>query len=96
MTPGRGDSSTLGDTEVGRVKNFKFLGTHLSEDFSWSRNTCKLLNKGQQRLYFLRRLRKFGMSAKILRNFYRGASLPTASQCGTAAALCRTGRLCNS
>ena len=33
-------------------------------------NTTQLVKKAQQRLYFLRRLRKFGMSAEILRNFY--------------------------
>lgn len=29
------------------------------------------IKKSQQRQYFLRRLRKFGMPAKILSNFYR-------------------------
>ncbi|XDV52623.1 hypothetical protein PO909_021331 [Leuciscus waleckii] len=49
----------IGETEVERVKTFKFLGTYISEDFTWSHNT-------QQQ-----RLRKFGMASKILSNFYR-------------------------
>ena len=36
-------------------------------------NTESLIKKAQQRLYFLRRLKKFGMSRGILINFYRTA-----------------------
>ncbi|KAK3512341.1 hypothetical protein QTP70_005804 [Hemibagrus guttatus] len=61
----------IGETEVERVKTFKFLGTYISEDFIWSHNTQQLLRRSQQRLYFLRRLRKFGMSTGLLSNFYR-------------------------
>ncbi|KAI4900347.1 hypothetical protein NFI96_028637, partial [Prochilodus magdalenae] len=61
----------IGETEVERVKNFKFLGVHISEDLTWLHNTHYIVRKSQQRLYFLRRLRKFGMSAQILSNFYR-------------------------
>ncbi|KAI4873816.1 hypothetical protein NFI96_001418 [Prochilodus magdalenae] len=61
----------IGGTEVERVKTFKFLGVHISEDLTWSHNTHYIVRKSQQRLYFLRRLRKFGMSAQILSNFYR-------------------------
>ncbi|KAK3568712.1 hypothetical protein QTP86_013878, partial [Hemibagrus guttatus] len=61
----------IGETEIKRVKTIKFLGTYISEDFTWSHNTQQLLRRSQQRLYFLRRLRKFGMSTEILSNFYR-------------------------
>ena len=54
-----------------RVKTFKFLGTHISEDLTWSHNAQQNITKSQQRLYFLRRLRKVGMPSKILSNFYR-------------------------
>ena len=60
----------MGETEVERVKTFKFLGTHISEDLTWFHNTLRIMKKAQQRLYFLRRL--FGMPNKILSNFYRG------------------------
>ncbi|XP_054630180.1 transmembrane protein 17A isoform X2 [Dunckerocampus dactyliophorus] len=59
------------ETEVERVKTFKFLGTHISEDLTWSHNTQQIMKKSQRRLYFLRRLRKFGMSTTILSCFYR-------------------------
>ena len=56
--------------EVERVNSFKYLGVHISEDFTWTLNTTQLLKKSQQQLYFLRRLRKFGMWSRILCNFY--------------------------
>jgi len=32
-------------TQVERVKTFKFLGTHISEDFSWTHNTQQIVKK---------------------------------------------------
>ncbi|XP_054629453.1 stromal cell-derived factor 2-like protein 1 isoform X1 [Dunckerocampus dactyliophorus] len=61
----------IDETEVERVKTFKFLGTHISEDLTWSHNTQQIMKKSQRRLYFLRRLRKFGMSTTSLSCFYR-------------------------
>uniref|UniRef100_A0A8B9RC03 Alkylated DNA repair protein AlkB homologue 8 N-terminal domain-containing protein n=1 Tax=Astyanax mexicanus TaxID=7994 RepID=A0A8B9RC03_ASTMX len=58
------------ELEVERVSSFKYLGVHISQDLTWTINTTQLVKKAQQRLYFLRRLRKFGMSPKILNNFY--------------------------
>ncbi|KAI4882126.1 hypothetical protein NFI96_001911 [Prochilodus magdalenae] len=71
----------IDETEVERVKTFKFLCVHISEDLTWSHNTHYIVRKSQQRLYFLRRLRKFGMSAQILSNFYRSTieRVPTSS-----------------
>ncbi|KAK3540075.1 hypothetical protein QTP70_025390, partial [Hemibagrus guttatus] len=40
------------------VRSTKFLGVHLAENFTWSLNTTSITKKAQQRLYFLRRLRK--------------------------------------
>ncbi|KAI4889637.1 hypothetical protein NFI96_003621 [Prochilodus magdalenae] len=56
--------------EVERVSSFKYLGVHISDDLTWTLNTTYVLKRAQQRLYFLRRLRKFGMSPRILSNFY--------------------------
>lgn len=57
--------------EEERVSSFKDLGMHISEDFTWMLNTAQLLNNALQQLYFMRRLRRFGMSPRILRNFHR-------------------------
>ncbi len=53
-----------------RVSSFKFLCVHIAEDLIWSAHTDAVLKKAHQRLFFLRRLRKFGMSPSILRSFY--------------------------
>ncbi|KAK1790663.1 hypothetical protein P4O66_014520, partial [Electrophorus voltai] len=49
------------------------------EDLSWSHYTNSLAKKAHQHLYHLRRLRDFGLSSKVLRNFYTCTieSIPT-------------------
>ncbi len=61
---------TIDKTPVERVSSFKFLGVHITEDLTWSAHTDAVLKKAHQRLFFLRRLRKFGSSPRILRSFY--------------------------
>ncbi|KAK3506912.1 hypothetical protein QTP70_031181 [Hemibagrus guttatus] len=60
------------------VKITKFLGVHLAEDLTWSLNTSSIRKKAQQRLYFLRRLRKAHLPPPILTVFYRGTIKSTA------------------
>ncbi len=57
-------------TPVEQVNSFKFLGVHITEDLTWSAHTDAVLKKTHQRLFFLRQLRKFGTSPRILRSFY--------------------------
>ncbi|KAK3528738.1 hypothetical protein QTP70_011206 [Hemibagrus guttatus] len=66
------------------VKSTKFLGVHLVEDLTWSLNTSSITKKAQQRLYFLRRLRKAHLPPPILTMFYRGAIESVLSSCITA------------
>ncbi|KAK0142349.1 hypothetical protein N1851_019870 [Merluccius polli] len=47
---------------VERVPSFKYLGVHLTQDLSWSLHMGHLVSKARQRLYFLRRLKKFKAS----------------------------------
>ncbi len=61
---------TIDKTPVEQVNSFKFLGIHITEDLTWSAHTDVVLKKAHQRLFFLRRLRKFGTSPSILRSFY--------------------------
>ncbi len=53
------------------VSSFKFLGTHISEDLSWTTNTSSLVKKAHKRLFFLGTLKKNQLSSAILVNFYR-------------------------
>lgn len=55
--------------EVEQVTSFKFLGTYITEDLTWSLNST-LVRKVQQRLYFLRTLMKNHLPAELLRAFY--------------------------
>ncbi|KAI5629143.1 gastrula zinc finger protein XlCGF28.1-like [Silurus asotus] len=54
------------------VKSTKFLGVPLADNLTWSLNTSSITKKAQQRLYFLRRLRKAHLPPLILTMFYRG------------------------
>ncbi|XP_042077993.1 uncharacterized protein si:ch1073-456m8.1 isoform X1 [Haplochromis burtoni] len=56
---------------VERVASFRFLGVNIEENLSWSVNTSELLKKAQQRLYFLRILRRNNIAQRLLVSFYR-------------------------
>lgn len=69
---------------VERVSSFRFLGTFISEDITWSINTTALIKKAQQLqfsqsrsmlrqslMFFLRMLRKAGLPQQMLITFYR-------------------------
>ncbi len=53
-----------------KVPLWRNLGVHITEDLTWSTHTDAVLKKSHQLLFFLRRLRKFGMSPSILGSFY--------------------------
>ncbi|KAI4904189.1 hypothetical protein NFI96_000143 [Prochilodus magdalenae] len=55
---------------VEQVTSFKFLGTHISCDLTWSLNSSVLVKKVQQHLYFLRSLKKVHLSPRMLVNLY--------------------------
>ena len=59
------------DQEVDIVDTFKFLGSMISHDLKWEANTSDIISKCHQRLYFLRKLKKFGVGKDTLLNFYR-------------------------
>ena len=66
------------------VKNTEFLEVHLLEKLTWSLNTGSTVNKAQQRLHFLRRLRKAHLPPPILTTFYRGTIESLLGSCITA------------
>ena len=53
------------------VKHFKFLGSTISSNLQWELSVVNIAKKAQQRLYFLRRLRSFGLTTQVMLNFYR-------------------------
>ncbi|KAI5625328.1 gastrula zinc finger protein XlCGF28.1-like [Silurus asotus] len=74
----------INGSSVEIVKSTKFLGVHLADNLTWSLNTSFITKKAQQRLYFLRRLRKAHLPLPILTMFYRGTIERILSSCITA------------
>ena len=61
----------INNQEVEQVDSFKFLGTIISSSLTWDAHCAALFSKAQQRLYFLRQLKKFRARQSILLQFYR-------------------------
>ncbi|KAI4876984.1 hypothetical protein NFI96_002431 [Prochilodus magdalenae] len=61
---------TINGAAVERVSSFKFLCVHITEELTWTEHTTQVVKKAQQRLFFLRWLKRFGMDPRILRTFY--------------------------
>ncbi|XP_060763541.1 uncharacterized protein fbrsl1 isoform X7 [Neoarius graeffei] len=74
---------TINGAAVERVSSTKFLGVYLTEDLSWTSNTALLARKAQQRLYFLRRLKRARAPAPIMQTFYRGTIESILTSCIT-------------
>ena len=55
---------------VEQVKSFKFLNIHITKELSWSKHTNTVVKRAQQRLFPLRRLKRFGMGPQILKKLY--------------------------
>lgn len=58
---------------VERVHTFRFLGVLISADISWTENISAVIKKAQQRLHFLRVLRKYKLNSNLLLTFYRSS-----------------------
>ena len=61
----------INNQEVEIVDCFKFLGCTISSNLSWDEHVLTVRKKAQQRLYFLRQLKKFRVNQTILVQFYR-------------------------
>ena len=65
---------------VEQVSCFKLLGTILNNTMTWSNHCEAILGKARQRLYFLRKLKSFGVDKEILLLFYSAIIEKIASQ----------------
>ncbi len=79
---------TIDGSTVERVSSTKFLGVHITEDLTLTPNITLLSKKVQQRLHFLRRLKRASLPPPSLTTFYRGS---IESVCWPAASLSGTG-----
>jgi hypothetical protein len=71
-------------TTVEKVKRFKFLGVHITDNLKWTTHTNSVVKKPQQGLFIRRRLRNFGLAPKTLTNFYTCTIESILSGCITA------------
>ncbi len=68
-----GDHSPLliHDQSIKQVSSYRYLGVHLDCLFNWEVHVDTLCSRLQQRMYFLRRLRVFGVDQKLMFLFYQ-------------------------
>ncbi|KAI4886591.1 hypothetical protein NFI96_000789 [Prochilodus magdalenae] len=52
------------------VMAMEFLGTTFTMNLKWDCNISSIIKKAQQRMYFLRQLRKFNLSQELMVQFY--------------------------
>nr|XP_054597966.1 uncharacterized protein LOC107374014 [Nothobranchius furzeri]XP_054597967.1 uncharacterized protein LOC107374014 [Nothobranchius furzeri]XP_054597968.1 uncharacterized protein LOC107374014 [Nothobranchius furzeri] len=60
----------LSDTPITMVDSCRFLGTTITQDLEWEPTITTIRKKAQQRMYFLRQLKKFNLSPQSMRRFY--------------------------
>ena len=58
-----------GEQQVELVDPFKFLGTTIASNLKWDINVEIITKKAQQRMFFLRQLKKFRDNKTILTQF---------------------------
>ncbi len=61
---------TIMNSTVTAVESFRFLGTTISQDLKWDIHIDSIVRKAQQRLFFLRQLRKFNLPQELLKQLY--------------------------
>ncbi len=61
---------TIINSTVTAVESFRFLGTTYSQVLKWDNHIDSIVKKAQQKLYFLRQLRKFNLPQELLKQFY--------------------------
>jgi hypothetical protein len=55
---------------VERVESFKFLSVHIAKQLTWSTHTHTVVKRARQRLFPLRRLKRFDVGPQLLKKFY--------------------------
>ncbi|XP_061826589.1 uncharacterized protein [Nerophis lumbriciformis] len=62
----------INGTAVKIVSSTKFLGVQITDNITWSLHTGALVKRAQQRMHFLRRMKRAQLPPPILTTFYRG------------------------
>ena len=60
----------LKNTKIERISEIKLLGTVITDDLKWERNTAELVKKGNARMRLLTKVASFTKSIDDLKNIY--------------------------
>lgn len=66
---------TIKGKDIEKCETYKYLGLTISNDLTWNKNIELSRKKAMKKLYFLRTLKKFRLSTKVLESFYNAAIL---------------------
>lgn len=69
-------SLCIGGNSIERVSCFKLLGVIISDDLLWHLHVDSICSKANSRLYFLKLLKRAGLSTDDLKCFYTTVILP--------------------
>ena len=69
--PGSPPPTYIKGSSIEVVDHYKYLGTVIDNNLKFDINTDSICRKGQQRLYFLRKLNSFNVDKVILSLFYK-------------------------
>jgi len=64
------DPVVIKGSTVEVVTQYDYLGTRVMNNLSWGAHIAKLASKAMKRIYHLRKLRQFQMSAPVMQRFY--------------------------
>ena len=67
---------TINSSPVERVQSFKLLGVLLTSSLSWSEHITAVCTKASKRLYFLKLLKRSGMTSDDLLYYYKTVIRP--------------------
>ncbi len=69
--------------KIRQVKTYKYLGVMIDNMLSWKDHIDALCNRTKQRIYFLHRLRSFGVRKQILLLFFMSVIMRVLQYCNS-------------
>ena len=69
--PATHPSLTINGKSIERVSNFKLLGIWMSDDLTWNEHVTHMLSRAAPKLYYLKQLKRAGLSVDDLIVYYR-------------------------
>jgi len=72
---------TISSQTIERVTSYKLLGLHIDSSLTWSIHIDHIIKKATTRLYFLKQLKRAGLSNRHLLHFYATVIRPVLEYC---------------